>query len=123
MLLAGLSASAFNYMEFKYADGTTKTLESEGLTILVNNGKLVVSNTKGEKMDVEASLLASMQFSDQAGGVKTVNFENYAVEAFSLSGISFGRFISPKEAYNSLDAGIYLLKGDDGETIKIVVNK
>lgn len=121
-----VSASAFgnyNSMEFKYTDGTAKTLKSDGLTIIVDGSSLQISNSAGETFTVEAAALASMQFVDDSGAVKSLEVFNGNVEAYSLDGLYYGKFESVEQAHQNLENGVYILKGSEGKSIKIVVNR
>lgn len=124
MLVASLSAAAnYNSMEFKTTDGSSKTIGTTGLTITVNGDQLLVTNTAGETATFEASALATMQFVGGDAGVETLLFGSGTVEAYTVDGQYAGKFDSVNEARLSLSNGIYILKGAQGKSIKIIVNR
>lgn len=121
MLIAALNAGAYNVMQFTYSDGNVKTLAISGLTITVNEDNLEITNTAGETLNVSASDLKSMQFVDDPAGVASISIEGMAFEAYNLEGVYLGKFESLLAAKKSLPAGVYVMKNERGETIKIVV--
>lgn len=125
VLISGVTAFAnFNSMEFKLIDGTSKTIDTTGLTITIKDGDLQVVNSKGESLLLPSASLLSMQFIDNDGaGVKTLEFENSVVEIYSFDGKSFGKYSSLSEARHTLPAGGYIVRNQNGEAIKIMVEK
>lgn len=124
LALAACTASAYNFMEFKYADGKVKTLSTVGLTITVDGTNLLISNLAGESLNVASDNLVSMQFTDDnSAKVATIIDLNSSVDAYNLEGVHFGKFDSAKDAHASLQPGVYVLKNSEGGTIKIVINK
>ena len=114
----------YNSMEFKYTDGTVKTIGTDGLTITFVNSELIVVNSQGESIAVPASSLVSMQFTeDDEAGVASINLNNNGFEVYNLEGVNYGKFNSLQEARASLSKGVYLIKNAKGETIKIVLEK
>ena len=123
MLLGSLTAFAdFNGMEFKYADGKSEVLSLKNLTITVNGDKLTVSNAEGVNLSMNATNLASIKFvENQTSGIEKVSLGNSTVKAYDLNGVFVGEYNSLNEARSALRGGIYVLRNNNGETIKLVV--
>ncbi len=125
LLAVALSASAsamaydYPYMSFETVAGSQKTVSVENLSITVSNGKLVATNAEG-KEEFDLSQLASMQFAENMSSVETVISESEEVEAFTMLGVSCGKFANAVEAENNLRPGLYILKSVS-KTIKIAV--
>lgn len=125
LLIGSLSAMAdYEYMVFTYADGTQTALLAEGLVINVDGSSLAITNTEGESIEVDASELVSMQFSDvDPAGVETILAGDSAWDVYNLEGVYAGRFNSLNEARSALAKGIYVIRNQEGETIKLVIGQ
>lgn len=114
----------YKYLVFSASDGTQTTVNTEGLTLSVENGSLVVTNSTGTTA-LTLSSLAMMQFAaegtttpiDQA--VSSVKEES-TVEVFNLSGIYKGTFSSISALKSSLGKGVFIVK-QDGKSTKMIV--
>lgn len=123
-LAASLAASAnYNSLEFKFTDGSSQVVDADGLVINVEGDYLNVTNLKGVSLSLAAASLESMQFTDTEAGVSSIIAGNSAVEVFNLQGVSFGKFDSLEEARNNLNSGTYVMKSENGESVKILINK
>ena len=121
-LLAGtLSAQAdeYPYFIFETTDGGRMPVEVESLTIQIVDGNLVA----GGKTFSLASL-SRMFFAltpDATSGIEDLRAtEDGAVEVYSLNGVSLGNYENVSAAKQSLQRGIYVMKGGSG-TFKVAV--
>lgn len=114
MLLTGtLAAQAYDYpyLTFQTSDGTTKTVSVESLVITFNNGQMVATSGT-DSQTISLSQLSKMFFSisSDATAISEVTTESDAIEVFSISGHSLGRYTSSSEAKNALKSGVYIFK-------------
>ena len=127
LIMAWMSVSAvtpYKYLEFKTTENTSIVVETEGLEININEGLLSLSNTSGQKMNIDASTLVSMQFTDNADGVDKISFDSdVPVNVYKLDGTVVGTFTNVSNAINTLEPGVYILKSTDGQTVKIMIGK
>ena len=121
-LLAGtLSAQAdeYPYLFFETTDGGRMPVEVESLTIQIVDGNLMA----GGKTFSLASL-SRMFFAltpDATSGIEDLRAtEDGAVEVYSLNGVSLGSYENVSAAKQSLQRGIYVMKGGSG-TFKVAV--
>ena len=119
---AAAHADTYPYLTFQKADGTTVSIKVDSLTMTFSDGKLVVSNgTDGQELTVAE--LSSMYFStSDATGIKEVAISDVdgEVEAFSLQGVSYGKYASLQVFKDKATPGVYVVKGN-GKTQKITV--
>ena len=123
-MTAAVAFADYNYLEFKYADGSVRSLQTDGLVIRIDGSELQVTNSESESLQVNASLLASMQFVNEATG-KVSNLTSSAapVEIYNLNGVRIGNYDSADQALQTLPQGVYVIKKANGETVKLIVNK
>lgn len=121
-LLAGtlsVQADEYPYLIFETADGGRTPVEVESLTIQIVDGNLVA----GGKTFSLASL-SRMFFAltpDATSGIEDLRAtEDGAVEVYSLNGVSLGSYENVSAAKQSLQRGIYVMKGGSG-TFKVAV--
>lgn len=127
MSIAWMSVKAvtpYKYLEFKTAEDTSFVVEAEGLEIEINDGALSLSNTSGEKMDIDASTLVSMQFTDSSAAIDDITIDSDSkVQVYKLDGTVVGAFTNVSNAINTLTPGVYILKSSEGQTVKIMIGK
>lgn len=130
LLISGILALAsvpmwaeYNSISFNFSDGKVENFSSEGLLIKVDNGILNVSNSKGENLSVDASQLKSMQFNISEAGIATLPDLETAVKVYSAEGIYMGEYSNIDSARLALPEGVYVLKSDKGQIIKMIVKR
>lgn len=115
-------ADSYPYLTFQNADGTMTSVGVESLMMTISDGKLIVTNAN-ESKELSLADLSSMYFSmNDATGISDAKMSdaNKEVEAFSLQGVSVGKFTSIQSLKESLSSGVYIVKSDN-KTIKITV--
>ncbi len=123
--LSGMMAHAdtYPYLTFQQADGTQVSVSTSSLTMVFTDGKLIASNgTVSQELTVAD--LASMYFSTtDATGIKetVISDADGEVEAFTLQGISVGKYTSLQEVKEHVPMGIYILKTSSGKTSKVAI--
>lgn len=125
VIMASLNAWAdYNFMVFNYSNGEAVAIQADGLSITVEGNQLEITNSKGESLSIEASALASMQFTNtDPAGIKDILSVGQEITVFNLEGICVGKFESIDHARNSLAQGIYIIKNLKGETVKLILGK
>lgn len=122
LAVAAAHADTYPYLTFQTADGTTVSIKVESLMMTFSDGKLVVSNgTDSQELTVVD--LSSMYFStSDATGIKEVAISDAdgEVEAFSLQGVSYGKFSNLQAFKGKATPGVYVVKSN-GKTQKITV--
>lgn len=122
--MTGIAVTPYKYMEFTTLDDTSIVVESEGLEISVNDGILSLSNTSGTTMDIDASSLVSMQFTNSAEVIDNITVDSDSkVQVYKLDGTVVGTFTNVSNAIDTLAPGVYILKSAEGQTIKIMIGK
>ena len=115
-LLAGtLSAQAdeYPYLIFETTDGGRTPVEVESLTIQIVDGNLMAG---GKTFSLAIALTP-----DATSGIEDLRAtEDGAVEVYSLNGVSLGSYENVSAAKQSLQRGIYVMKGGSG-TFKVAV--
>ena len=127
LTIAWMSVSAvtpYKYLEFKTTENTSLVVEAEGLEIEINDDLLSLSNTSGQKMNIDASTLVSMQFTDSSAAIDNITFDSDSkVQVYKLDGTVLGTFTNVSNAINTLEPGVYILKSTEGQTVKIMFGK
>ena len=127
LTIAWMSAKAvtpYKYMEFKTTENTSFVVEAEGLEIEINDGLLSLSNTSGQKMNIDASTLVSMQFTDSSVAIDNITVDSDSkVQVYKLDGTVVGTFTNISNAIDTLAPGVYILKSTEGQTVKIMIGK
>lgn len=124
--LSGVTAHAdtYPYLTFRQADGTLVSMAASSLTMTFADGKLVATNGS-ESREMTLANLTSMFFTDTpaATGINgaAVTDADGEVEAYSLQGVSVGKFSTLKTLKESLPAGVYIVKAANGKNTKMVV--
>jgi hypothetical protein len=122
-LIGTLAAQAYDfpYLILQSADGNTQAVSVESLTITFADGQLVAVNDNGSQIFTLTDL-NKMFFSNSgdATGISTMESVGESVEAFTLGGLSLGKFSSMVEAKRSLKAGVYVLRSKN-KTVKIAI--
>ena len=127
LTIAWMSAKAvtpYKYMEFKTTENTSFVVEVEGLEIEINDGVVSLSNASGQKMNIDASTLVSMQFTDNSASIFNITDDSASkVQVYKLDGTVVGIFSNVSNAIYTLSPGIYILKSTEGQTVKIMIEK
>ena len=118
------AVSPYKYLEFKTTENTSIVVEAEGLEIEINDDVLSLSNTSGQKMNIDASTLVSMQFTDSSAAIDNITVDSDSkVQVYKLDGTVVGTFTNVSNAINTLDHGVYILKSTESQTVKIMIGK
>ena len=127
LIIAWMSVSAvtpYKYLEFKTTENTSVVVEAEGLEIEINDGVLSLSNASGQKMNIDASTLVSMQFTDSSAAIDNISVDSDSkVQVYKLDGTVVGTFTNVSNAIDTLAPGVYILKSTEGQTVKIMIGK
>ena len=127
LTMAWMSVSAvtpYKYLEFKTTENTSVVVEAEGLEIEIKDGVLSLSNASGQKMNIDASTLVSMQFTNSAAVIDNITVDSDSkVQVYKLDGTVVGTFTNVSNAINTLEPGVYILKSTEGQTVKIMIGK
>ena len=122
-LIGTLAAQAYDfpYLILHSADGSTQAVSVESLTITFADGQLVAVNDNGSQIFTLTDL-NKMFFSNSgdATGISTMESVGESVEAFTLGGLSLGKFSSMVEAKSSLKTGVYVLRSKN-KNVKIAI--
>ena len=125
LMMAGiLKAKAYEYpyLVFLNTEGTATTLSVESLSITINDGKLVVTNTDGTQT-FSLSDLSKMFFTKTTDltGVNDINTDGMEeVEVFTIGGVKLGKYENIALAKASLKSGLYVIKSSQ-KTYKIAI--
>ena len=118
------AVTPYKYLEFKTTENTSIVVEAENLEITVNDGILALSNASGQKMNIDASTLVSMQFTDSSAAIDNITVDSDSkVQVYKLDGTVIGTFNNVSNAINTLAPGVYILKSTEGQTVKIMIGK
>ena len=118
------AVTPYKYLEFKTTENTSIVVEAENLEITVNDGILALSNASGQKMNIDASTLVSMQFTDSSAAIDNITVDSDSkIQAYKLDGTVGGTFTNVSNAINTLAPGVYILKSTEGQTVKIMIGK
>ena len=118
------AVTPYKYLEFKTTENTSIVVEAEDLEIEINDGVLALSNASGQKMNIDASTLVSMQFTDSSAAIDNITVDSdLKIQAYKLDGTVVGTFTNVSNAINTLAPGAYILKSTEGQTVKIMIGK
>ncbi len=126
ILLAGASLTSYAdntlQMVFQTADGSTKSIDANALSITIDNGNLIANNG-GSSLQFALTNLTKMYFTNGSSGIDlpVAGLNNGPVKIYSLSGVYEGEFESVADASNALTPGTYVIKTNDDKTLKIIV--
>jgi len=115
-------ADTYSYLTFQKSDGSAVSVSVSSLTMTFADGKLVVSNGT-DNQELAVADLTSMNFSKTGtSAIKDVVISDAdgEIEAFSLQGVSYGKFKSLQTFKSDAAAGVYVIKGN-GKTQKTAV--
>lgn len=124
--LSGVTAygDTYPYLTFQQTDGTLTSMTTSSLTMTFADGKLIATNGS-ESKEITVANLTSMFFSETNAttGLNEVAVTDAdgEVEAYSLQGVSVGKFSNLKSLKESLTVGVYIVKATNGKNSKIVV--
>lgn len=126
---AAMSIAAAHASEFLcfYTNGvdTPVAVVPAGLTLTVKDDNLIVQPKEGEPITFALNELMGMEFSDDAilGVDKLLNDGSQSFTTYNLDGVKAGEYTSINEAAAALSHGAYVIKGNNGKTIKILIGK
>ena len=120
LLSVGIASANYNYMIFVTDTGEHFSIDSSGLTIKIDDDK-VIATTGNEILEFYSASLSQMYFSNvtTTSVLKLETLENSGAIVYSLDGIAMGKFTSLDEIRDVLPNGVYLLKLSDGSSLKI----
>ena len=121
---ASATAGRYNTLTFTSNGGETYSVSTNNLEILISGDNLSFNNTD---IIIPLSTLMSMEFADYddspAGVDSFVTDGSGAVTVFTIDGTVVGAFGSYSVALRSLTRGIYVIKDENGKSIKVKVGK
>lgn len=121
--LVASSSVIYDKMNFTTTDGTSYEVPAEGLCITVEGENLSIV-AKDRTITIPLASLSTMQFVDNLGFIDSLtSASDDSVTVYGLDGVSVGTYSSAAKAMESLSAGIYLMKDNEGKTFKIKVEK
>lgn len=117
-------ADGFGTLVFKFVSGESYSVNTQGLEIYYNDGKLTFNN---DESVLPVSSLVSMEFSDNSGSGsgkgEILTDSTDSVTVLSIDGINIGEFPSLADACRNLEQGLYVVCRSNGETFKIKVEQ
>ena len=98
---------------------------SDGLTMTVDGDNLIVQPKDDEPITFALNELKGMEFSDDTtlGVDKLLNDGSQSFTIYNLDGVKAGEYTSINEAAAALSQGAYVIKGNNGKTVKILIGK
>lgn len=125
LLTAALLATAtmamhaeFTSFTFRTTDGKEQTVSADGLSISFADGKLTATNVNGS-LSIPLSNMQSMAFTDYVSGIASAETGTYEGGTYyNTHGMCCGTYASQADAAATLPAGIYIVRTDEGKTIK-----
>lgn len=119
------ASAAYSFLTFTMNDGRMQSIGVDGLTINIDGDSLTAANANDERMTLPLESVVSMQFTDTEAAVNAVDAtaasDSFVI--FALDGTEIGRFGSLDEAHAALQPGIYVVKQNDGDAVKIKIGK
>jgi len=112
-------ADDYSYLTFQNADGTVKSVSVSSLTLTFANGTLTAVNSNGTYAFTLTDLSKMYFTSDPTSIPGVIPSKEEAVEVYTLTGISLGKYSSLSEAQEQLEGGVYVVKSGD-ETFKMM---
>lgn len=114
------SAGRYSSLKFTSNTGEIYTVTTNNLEILIQDGNIVFNNTN---LIIPLSSLETMEFTDYDGSssdVDSLQFDSVgSVTVYRLNGTIAGSFDSYAEALDSLSRGIYVIKDENGNSLKV----
>lgn len=113
-------ADGYPYLLFQMTNGTVHAMAVESLSMNIDNGQLMVTNSE-ETQTFVLTELEKMFFSESTTGVaEFFSVESGEVAVYAVTGAFLGNYSDANEAVKTLKSGVYVLK-TKSNTIKIVV--
>lgn len=110
-------------MVFRTIDGATHSIAAADLDITFADGNMTAANSI-QTLTLPLASLATMEFSNLSTVISDLSAAPEGkVSVTSVGGAACGSFPSVRQAASSLAEGIYIVKYEKGETIKIIVRK
>ena len=118
-------AVGFNTLKFTYDSGKTYSVDTDDLELIIEGENLSFNNTD---FTIPLSSLLSMEFIDHYDAPAAVDALSFdcpqgRISVYNLKGTFAGSFDSFSQALNSLGEGVFVIKGSNGETLKVNVGK
>lgn len=112
-------AADYNFLIIETNDGTAYSLTATGQTITFANGNLVSS----DGTTIPLAALSKMYFSETSGvrEINSTTIEDGTLTVYTTTGALVGRFDNATAAKNSLRKGMYVMKQQNGVSIKMAV--
>ena len=126
---AAMSIAAAHASEFLcfYTNGvdTPVAIVPAGLSMTVEGDHLIVQPKGEEQITFALNDLKGMEFSDDntLGVDKLLNDGSQSFTIYNLDGVKAGEYTSINEAAAVLSQGAYVIKGNNGKTVKILIGK
>lgn len=121
--LVGLGAkAATSTMLFKTSDDKTHAIASAGLEIKFVDGNMIAT-TPSQTLSLDAATLVSMEFSGESSATAIIADYTGQVTVTDIKGTDAGTYRSIDDAQRQLAPGIYIVKPQNGETIKLIIRK
>lgn len=112
------NAASYDYLILENTDGTSTTLNVQGLSITFANGNLIAN----DGTTIVLSGLARMYFSETSGiATQQVTLPEGRVEVYTIAGNHVATFENAADVRRQLTKGIYVIRPAKGSTTKIVI--
>lgn len=118
--------SAFLCLYTVEGGDTPEVVVSDGLIMTVDGDNLLVQpKDNGKQITFALNELIGMEFSDDTtlGVDKLLNDGSQSFTIYNLDGVKVGEYTSINEAAAALSHGAYVIKGNNGKTVKILIGK
>lgn len=113
-------ADGYPYLLFQMTNGTVYSMSVESLSMNIDNGQLVVTNSE-ETQTFTLAELGKMFFSESTTNIGEIfSTDSGEVAVYTVTGAFLGNYSNAKEALKTLKSGMYLLR-TKSNTIKIAV--
>ena len=127
LFIATLTAWAgdYDYVVVVNENQSTMAFASMGLSMAFGDGAIVVTTADGEQTTLNLDDLALMYFSAEPGAATAIQHIDIAsdepVTLYTATGALAGHFATINEALQSVQPGVYLVKGQ--RVVKKIVKK
>lgn len=126
LVVSAMTSYALPYVCFYTTSGgdTPVAVASEGLVITVEGDNLIATPGQGEALTLPLNTLQGMEFSWSATGIENLLDDGATSFAlYGLDGLKAGSFSSLDDASKALPQGVYIVKKNNGKTVKILLGK
>ena len=130
IILCGLAMLSFiaiyaSYpsMKFVTIDGAEYFIGTENLEITFSDGKMIAT-TGYNNLELALDKLSAMEFSESEASIDQIQFiTNSLFKVFTVDGSYCGTFEDIEQLKSALTDGIYVIKNDEGNSLKISVKR